>query len=142
GHRQARRLRLRRLPGAAGPGRGLAPLLSAAAPFWSRERGDTAAVRATRTGGPRVMKLVGAPWTPERPIMSAVLDGGPGTVASYRAAAALWRLPGFDLSVLECSRERGHTSRRASIGTLHLPRWLPPQHVTEVAGVATTSLAR
>src|SRR5207248_4371193 len=76
----------------------------------ARELGTTRKSWHGRVAGPdwdlvtrRVMRLVGAPWTPERPIMAAVLDSGPGTAASYRTAAALWRLPGFDMNVIECS---------------------------------------
>jgi hypothetical protein len=91
---------------------------------------------------PRVMRLVGAPRSPEQPLMAAVLDGGSGTVGSYDAAAAMWRLPGFWLGSIEVSRQRGVRSRPPSTGQLHLPRYLPQSHLTIVRGVPVTTLPR
>lgn len=91
---------------------------------------------------PRVMRLVGAPRSPEEPLMAAALDGGPGTVAAYDAAAAMWRLPGFWLGRIELSRARGVRSRPPSTGHLHLPRHLPEHHTTVVRGVPVTTLPR
>ncbi|MGH9158329.1 MAG: hypothetical protein ACRD1K_21390 [Acidimicrobiales bacterium] len=45
----------------------------------------------------RVLRLAGAPVTEEQHAMAAVLDAGPGSSVSHRSAAALWRLPGFDV---------------------------------------------
>lgn len=91
---------------------------------------------------PRVMRLVGAPRSSEQPLMAATLDGGRGTVGSYDAAAAMWRLPGFWLGAIELSRERGVRSRPPSAGRLHLPRYLPDSHLTVVRGVPVTTLPR
>lgn len=74
--------------------------------------------------------------------MVAVLDAGRGAVASYAAAAALWRLPGMSLGPLEVSRERGKSGRRPSIGRLHEHRWLPSHHATAVRGIPVTTLPR
>jgi hypothetical protein len=91
---------------------------------------------------PRVMRLVGAPRSPEQPLMAATLDGGTGTAAAYDAAAAMWRLPGFWLGAIELSRQRGVRSRPPSTGRLHLPRYLPDSHLTVVRGVPVTTLPR
>jgi len=90
----------------------------------------------------RVLRLVGAPRTPQQDLMVAVLDAGPGCVASYRAAAALWRLPGFPLGPLEVSRPRGWSGRRPARARLHETRYLPATHVTEVNGIPVTTLPR
>lgn len=47
-----------------------------------------------RTG---VYQVAGAPETWEQHILAAVLAGGTGAVASFRSAAWLWRLEGFDV---------------------------------------------
>lgn len=90
----------------------------------------------------RVMRLVGAPRTPEQPIMAAILDAGGPAVASYRCAAGLWRLPGFSLGEVEVSRQRGSSGRRPTVGRFHEHRWLPHHHMTSLRGVAVTTLPR
>jgi very-short-patch-repair endonuclease len=90
----------------------------------------------------RVFRLVGSPRTYEQDLMVAVLDGGPGTVASHAAAGRLWALPGFDTGAIEVSHLRGRRSRPASIGLLHLVRSLPPEHTTTLRAIPVTSLAR
>jgi len=89
----------------------------------------------------RVVRLVGAPVTQYDPIMVAVLDAGPGAVASHRSAAELWGLPGFRGSVPEVSRLR-KGARPRQRPYLHEPRYLPPSHITVVHDVPTTTPAR
>lgn len=91
---------------------------------------------------PRVMRLVGAPADPEDGVVVTALDAGGGAVGSYASAAAVWRLPGFPVGPLEVSRARGRSGRRPSIGRLHEPRWLPPEHTTVVRGIPLTTLPR
>ena len=45
---------------------------------------------------PGVARLVGTAATPEQRILAAVLGAGPGALASYRSAAHLHGIPGFD----------------------------------------------
>jgi hypothetical protein len=42
-----------------------------------------------------VYEIAGAPPDARRQVLAHVLASGPGAVASHRAAAELWRLPGF-----------------------------------------------
>jgi very-short-patch-repair endonuclease len=91
---------------------------------------------------PRVLRLVGSPTTHAQTLMIAVLDGGRGTFISCAAAGSLWRLPSFDGSIVETSRQRGTSGRGPAIGTLHLPRYLPEHHTTMLSGIPVTSLAR
>jgi very-short-patch-repair endonuclease len=74
--------------------------------------------------------------------MAAVLDAGPGAVASHRTAAALWRLPGFDLSHRDVSRLHGGDHEPSSLSTLHHPRLLPAHHMTVLAGIPVTTPGR
>ena len=46
---------------------------------------------------PHVLAIAGAPETPHAKLLAAVLHVGPGAVASHRAAAALFGIPGFGL---------------------------------------------
>jgi very-short-patch-repair endonuclease len=86
-----------------------------------------------------VLRLPG-PSTAPQAILAAVLAGGPGVVASHRAAAALHRLEGCDDGVLEVSsvgrqvRLPGVVAHRVAV----LPR--ADRHV--VLGVRSTGLAR
>lgn len=75
-------------------------------------------------------------------VMAAVLDAGDGAVASHRTAAALWRLPSFNLYDRDVSRLHGADHRRPAFGRLHHPRSLPAHHVTVVEGMPVTTPAR
>lgn len=91
---------------------------------------------------PRVLRLVGAPRTARMRVMAGVLDAGEGAVASHRTAAALWRLPGFDLGAPEVSRLHGGDNEPIELAELHHPRLLPPAHCTVVEGIPVTTPAR
>jgi very-short-patch-repair endonuclease len=90
---------------------------------------------------PRVLAVAGAPDTLRTVAMTAVLDAGPGAVASHRTAAVLWQLPGFTLEQQDVTRRRT-VAGRASIAFEHRPRLLLPHHLTRVAGIPTTTLPR
>lgn len=90
---------------------------------------------------PRTLRLAGAPVTPAQQVMAAVLDAGPGAVASHRAAGWLWRYPGFD-ACAEVSLVRGANGRGAALGVVHRPRNLAAHHVSSVAGVPVTTPER
>jgi very-short-patch-repair endonuclease len=74
--------------------------------------------------------------------MAAVLDAGEGAVASHRTAAALWRLPGFNLRDCEVSRLHGGDHIGPTLGRVHHPRSLPEHHCTSVDGIPVTTPAR
>lgn len=86
----------------------------------------------------RVLRLAGAPRTPEQRLMIAVLHAGEGAVASHASAAWLWELPGF-VAGTAVTRPRPHGDR-AALG--HRPVLLPPTQCTEVRGIPVTSLPR
>lgn len=91
----------------------------------------------------RVLLLVGAPRSARTSVMAAVLDGAPGSVASHRTAAALWRLSGFRLDNLDVTQPRSRQAMRPpALGTLHEPRLLRPHHCTVLDGIPVTTPAR
>lgn len=89
----------------------------------------------------RVVRLVGHPQTNHQRLMAATLDGGPGTVISRRAAAALWQVPGFAYLPVEISRVRGCASQQQpELGRLYPLRYLPPHLVTVREGIPVLTL--
>ena len=74
--------------------------------------------------------------------MAAVLDAGPGAVASHTSAAALWRLPGFLVTPVHVSRKKGTANCRSTLAMVHRPCLLPESHVTSVGDIPVTSLPR
>lgn len=85
--------------------------------------------------------LRGAPDTPNRRLMVAVWFGGADAAGSHRAAARVWRSPGFGGSPPEVTVLRGRSQRR-SYGLVHGSLLLPARHVTVVDGIPVTSPAR
>lgn len=71
--------------------------------------------------------------------MAATLACGPNAVLSHASAAALWGVRG-SRGPIEVTRTAGH--RRPHGVWLHQTRALPPEDVTEHAGIPVTSLAR
>jgi very-short-patch-repair endonuclease len=90
---------------------------------------------------PRVLAVAGSPDTPVVGLLIAVLEVGCNAAASHRAAAALHGIPGFDLRELHVTRPPGRTSKQLASGRLHVVP-LPPDHVTVVDGVPTTTVPR
>ena len=85
----------------------------------ARALGATPSAMRNRLNGPdwelatpRVLRLVGAPRGIRQELMIAVLDAGPGAAVSHRAAAALWRLPGFAFDAAEVSLRRASPAPR------------------------------
>lgn len=91
---------------------------------------------------PRVFRLVGAPETPRQRAMAAVLDAGPGSLASHATAAWLWGIPGFGVREPETSRLRGSCGWPVALSRLHEPRLLPLEHVTTIDAIPTTTAER
>jgi very-short-patch-repair endonuclease len=90
----------------------------------------------------QVLRLAGTSETFLQRCMAAALDAGTGAVISRRAAARLWGLPGFSEPEIDVSRPRGATRRATRLARVHEPRHLPAHHVTVVAGIPVTTVAR
>lgn len=91
---------------------------------------------------PRVLRVAGAPMTPESCWTAAVLDAGDGAVLSHTSAAALWGLPGFDTFPIHVTRPRRRARRPSTLAVVHEPLRLPESHLTSVRGVPVTTGAR
>jgi hypothetical protein len=92
---------------------------------------------------PRVMRLVGSPWSFDQRCMAAVLDGGPGTALSHESAAAFLGVPGFSDVRLHVSRTHaGAYARVRPLARMHDITFLPERHVTFVRAVPVTTMAR
>jgi hypothetical protein len=83
------------------------------------ERGDWAVV------GPAVYRMAGAPPTWHQRLMAACLVGGPGVVASHRAAGGLWGFDGVGVGLVEVTVP-GMGERRVPGATVHRTRSLLP----------------
>lgn len=90
----------------------------------------------------RVFRLVGAPETPLTPVMTALLDAGPGAVASHQTALAMWRVPGFELVPTHVSHPRGGVFRPETNSTVHTSRRMSPDHIVVMDGVPVTLAGR
>lgn len=67
---------------------------------------------------PGVIRLVGAPRTPEQTLMAAVIEGGPSAIASHESAAWLWDLlPAPDRHAITV--EHTVNKRRMAGATVH-----------------------
>jgi uncharacterized protein DUF559 len=64
---------------------------------------------------PTVLQVPGTPSTWKQRLMLACLAGGPSCIASHRSAAALHRLDGFPVGILEVTLERGQYYRRRDV---------------------------
>lgn len=91
---------------------------------------------------PRVLRLAGSVPTWKQELLAAVLDAGPGAVASHEAAAALWELPGFWPGPLDVSRPRSCTRMRPNLGEVHESRRLTTDQTTVHDGIPVTEVAR
>ena len=88
-----------------------------------------------------VYRVAGAPVTPHQRLLAAVRFNGDGAVASHRAAAWLWGLPGFGTGVVEVSKPRGRSQRR-EYGWVHGSMALPDHHTTDRSAIPVTTPAR
>jgi very-short-patch-repair endonuclease len=88
---------------------------------------------------PHVFCLAGAPPTWRQALMAASLAWGVGAVVSHRAAAALWRLAGFESRAVEITVPRGRDRRGP--GTVHRNA-LHPVDVTMLDRIPVTTPAR
>ncbi|MBI4728877.1 MAG: type IV toxin-antitoxin system AbiEi family antitoxin domain-containing protein [Acidobacteria bacterium] len=89
--------------------------------------------------GRDVFRLAGDPSSWRQPLMAACLAWGPGSVVSHRAAAALWRLAGFDPGPVELTLPLYR--RRDGPGIIH-HNLLQAVDVTTVELIPVTTPAR
>src|SRR5207302_39175 len=90
---------------------------------------------------PQLFRTTGSVRTWHQRLMAAVLNAGPGAVASHETGAALWRVPGFSPWQLEVSRPAGRRVRHP-LAIVHHTLYLPDHHVRVVEGIPVTSPAR
>lgn len=116
--------------------------------FQLRDHGvDARAIRRRDRSGalvaktPDVFVVAGSVATPKQELMVAVLDAGPGAVATRRTAAALWELPGFRWGRPEVLLKRSG-DHRCRTGAVSETSWLPPHHVTVRDTIPVVTLAR
>jgi very-short-patch-repair endonuclease len=88
-----------------------------------------------------VYRCAGAPETWHQHLLAACLAAGDGAVASFRAAAALWELPGFDADVLEITVPGRHNPRLADV-VVHQTNVWGPNHTAHHRRIPVTSVAR
>jgi very-short-patch-repair endonuclease len=88
-----------------------------------------------------VYRCVGAPETWHQHLLAACLSAGDQAVASFRAAAALWELPGFDADAVEITVPGRQNPRLADV-LVHQTNVWGPIHTTRRHRVPVTSVAR
>lgn len=89
-----------------------------------------------------VYRIAGYGRSWEQSLLAAVLFNGPGSVASHRSAARLWKVPGFGRDdTIEVAKPRGR-SQRKPYGWIHGSTLLPVAHVTDRFGIPVTTPAR
>lgn len=89
-----------------------------------------------------VYRCAGSPESWQQHLLAACLAAGRHVgVASFRAAAALWELPGFDADVLELTVPGRHNPRLADV-VVHQTNVWGPRHIAIRHSIPTTSVAR
>lgn len=86
-------------------------------------------------------RIAGAPFTAYQEVLGLVWGRGPGAMASHRAAARLWGLPGYARARPELLVPHG-SEQRSGAARVHVSRVLPAAHRAEVRGVPVTTAAR
>jgi hypothetical protein len=90
---------------------------------------------------PGVYRLVAVPPSWKQQLTSAILWGGPGTLVSHRAAAALWGMDGFRAGIVEITAPRSRR-RPAPWCFVHSSSRLGPKQGVVVCGVPVTTVSR
>ncbi len=88
-----------------------------------------------------VYRFAGSPDWPGQDQLAACLAAGPAAVASHRAAAELWEMPGLLADGLELTVPWPQWPRLPGV-RCHQTRHLPPSHRTVVRDVPVTDPAR
>jgi very-short-patch-repair endonuclease len=102
--------------------------------------------RAVRSGrverlSPRVLRIVGSPFGVHQRAMASVLDTSGGLVA-LQSAAALWRLPGFEVEPVHVLTTRTPHRGTPHLGIVHSSTTLAEEHRTEIEGIPVTTPVR
>jgi very-short-patch-repair endonuclease len=87
---------------------------------------------------PGVFVFAGAPHGWEQDLIVACLHAGPGSAASHRSAARLFRLPGWNLDTIEITAPRRVVSPIAIVHTGNLPA----NQIRRVKGIPVTDPTR
>lgn len=87
-----------------------------------------------------VFRLAGSPTSWRQTLLAACLAWGPGAVVSHLAAAALWRLAGFEMELVHLTVPRSRKRARGP-GIVHRHA-LPRADVTTIEGIPVTTPAR
>jgi very-short-patch-repair endonuclease len=109
---------------------------------------DAAVLHRLQTGAWKLLPyrgvylVAGCPWSWEQQLHALVLAAGPSAAASHRSAAALLGIPGFSRQgVIEVVTTRALRNRTPG-AYVHSSRQLPPEHLTVVEAIKTTTVAR
>lgn len=95
-----------------------------------------------REVGRGTLVVHGAAETFTQQLLIAARAGPPGTVVSFRSAAYLHRIDGFDEAPVEVTVGRGRRVRVADVIVHRVSTPVPAQDVVSINGVPCTSLAR
>lgn len=85
-----------------------------------------------------VYAMTSTPPSRMQMLVGACRWGGPGTAASHRTAAAIWKLDGFDLHQIEICTPRRLKSERVAARTVRLPL----HDITTIDGIPVTRIER
>jgi hypothetical protein len=89
-----------------------------------------------------VLRVGGSPETWEQLLLAAILAAGPGAVASFRTAAWLWALPGFERpDVFEITVPRTRRARLPGV-KVHDTTVRGRAHFTRIGAIPVTTVAR
>jgi very-short-patch-repair endonuclease len=98
--------------------------------------------RALRRVGHRVYATLGSRRSWEQALLAAVLSAGPGAVASHAAAARLWNFAYLPQDALDITVEMVAASSCTRRRGIHRSLILPPDDLTERAGIPCTGFER
>ena len=91
---------------------------------------------------PTVDRIGGATETWEQQVMAALLWAGPGSVASHRCAAALWRFDSCPQGLVEITTPRHLRSAAADHIVIHRYQVLRPDEIDSCGEIQVTAAAR
>jgi very-short-patch-repair endonuclease len=92
--------------------------------------------------GPRVLRSATAMVTPLLLAQAALLDIGGDAMVARSSAAALWQLPGFELTPVHVVRSRNPGVRASELCRLHTSGCIDERHVTVLDGLRVTTPIR
>ena len=90
----------------------------------------------------QIFRLAGCPPSTGSAVMQAVLAAGPGAAVARWSAAALWGLPGFNLTPAHVVRSKSTNSARTRHPLTHESRHLPGEDVVVLRGLPVTTPSR